>query len=330
MLALSNYLERGISHVDGWLYPTTATMIASLLLLQTDQGTTADVCEIGVHHGRLFLILANATQPGEKAVAVDVFSEQEKNLDQSGYGDRDVFERHLATYAPGAAVDVIQSSSLELDRFAFLDRRFRFVSIDGGHTAAVTLNDLTLAERTLIPEGLVALDDAMNTHWTGVLSGLVQYLHQGGTLVPFAIVPNKLFLAKNKESAGRWGQQLRRLFSLAYAKDELEFLGSRVLCFDEHPYYNREGAADLRNQRDDLERERDALQRKLDGLTREQDEARRNRENPPPARDEFALECDALRRDRDATASQLDAMRASTSWRVTAPLRAIAGLAKRG
>ncbi len=256
-LALSNYLEKGIGTVEGWLSPTTATMIATLLLAQTAQGVAGDVCEIGVHHGRLFLILANAIASGETAVAVDVFGDQEKNVDRSGLGNRAVFEANAARYAPGARIDIVQESSLDLQTAGFLQRRFRFVSIDGGHTAAATCNDLWIAEKTLTGQGIAALDDILSAHWTGVITGLVRYLAEGGTLQPFALVPNKLFLAP-REGAGHWGSYLRTAFALAVAKTDLEFLGGTVDSFNEHPYYDREAHLGLRRERDDLSRERDA------------------------------------------------------------------------
>ena len=261
-LALSAYLEGGIGNVEGWLSPTTATMIATLLLAQTEQGVAGDVCEIGVHHGRLFLILANAAAVGETAVAVDVFGDQDKNVDRSGLGDRAVFETNAARYAPGARIDIVQESSLDLQTPKFLQRRFRFLSIDGGHTAEATANDLWIAEKTLTGQGIAALDDILSAHWTGVITGLVRYLAEGGTLRPVALVPNKLFLTP-PESAARWRDYLRSSFPLALAKAELDFPGGSLDSFNEHPYYDREAHLGLRRERDDLSRERDAAVARL-------------------------------------------------------------------
>ena len=59
--SLAGYLESGIGKVKGWLSPTTASILAQLLVEQARAGRGGDVCEIGVHHGRLFLVLANAS-----------------------------------------------------------------------------------------------------------------------------------------------------------------------------------------------------------------------------------------------------------------------------
>ncbi|MBV9749335.1 MAG: class I SAM-dependent methyltransferase [Acetobacteraceae bacterium] len=288
--ALSNYLEHGIGQVEGWLSRLSASMAAHLSLEQVRAGLRGDVCEIGVHHGKLFLVLANAIVAGERAFAVDVFSDQEKNLDRSGAGDRAVFERHLAAFAPGAQVEIIQESSLDLERLGFLSNRFRLMSIDGGHTAAVTENDLRLAQATLLPGGIAVLDDVLSPNWTGVVTGLARYLAQGGTLVPFALAPNKLLLASSTADAGRYSAILRRDFPLALSNGNLEFLGATVDSYWEHPYYNREGGAGLTCERDDLRREVEALRRQVSGLQ-----------------------------------ARVAAFHASTSWRVTAPLRSLLG-----
>ena len=292
--ALSNYLEHGIGQVEGWLSPLSASMIAHLSLEQVRAGLRGDVCEIGVHHGKLFLVLANAIIAGERAYAVDVFGDQEKNLDRSGAGDRAVFERHLAAFAPGAHVEIVQESSLDLERVGFLRNRFRLMSIDGGHTAAVTENDLRLAQATLLPGGLAVLDDVLSPNWTGVITGLVSYLAHGGSLVPFALSPNKAYLATDNAGAERCRTVLRRDFPLALSNRHLEFLGATVDSYWEHPYYNREGCAGLTRERDDLRREVEGLRRHVSGLQ-----------------------------------AQAAALRASTSWRVTAPLRSLALLRRR-
>ena len=309
--SLASYLELGIGKVDGWLSSTTASMVAHLLVEQVGDGLRGDVCEIGVHHGRLFLVLANAIAAGERAIAVDVFGDQEKNIDRSGQGDRAIFERHLARYAPAAAVEIIQQSSLELERLGFLSNRFRFISIDGGHTAAVVVNDLRLAERTLLAGGVAALDDILNHDWTGVLTGFAAYVAGGGALVPFALVPNKLLLTTDEAAATRGRETLRRHFPLALSKPGLEFVGGIVDSYVEHPYYGREDSAGLRLALDDLQREHDALAAQLAAVRVEDLRSRREH-------------------DARLAAAEMHAVRlkASTSWRVTAPLRTVASLTR--
>ena len=323
--ALQDYLERGIGSVEGWLWPTTASMIAELLVRQVSATVRGDVCEIGVHHGRLFLILANAVVAGERAVAVDVFDAQDKNLDASGAGDRNILEQHIAVYAPGARCEIIQESSLDLEQAGFCSSRFRFMSIDGGHTATVVVNDLRLAERTLLPTGIVALDDVLNHAWPGVVTGLSRYLIEGGTLVPFAIIPNKLLLAADHAAAMRGKGFLRRHFPLAFSKADVEFLGGIVDCYVDHPYYNREASACLRSEIEDLRRRCEALAASQSGGTvdrrGEHDAACRDLDT---MRHQYGVVMAELARSRDALAR----LQASTSWQITGPLRALVSLAR--
>ncbi len=289
---LARYLENAVAGIEGWLSPTTAMMTAQLLVQQSRAGLRGDVAEIGVHHGKYFLVLANATLPGERAVAVDVFDDQHKNLDASGRGDRAIFEHHLAAHAPGVEVEILQESSLDLDREGFLAPRFRFLSIDGGHTAAVVASDLRLAERTLLPHGVAALDDVLSHNWTGVLTGLNAYLIGGGTLTPMAMLPNKLLLSTDAAAAQQGRALLRRDFPGVLAKAGLEFLDGTIDSYNEDPLLGRETAASLRLQ-----------------LAAAQDSHR-------------ALEAELAAARREA-----DALRASTSWRLTAPWRRLAQVA---
>lgn len=233
--SLDHYLGGGIKEVVGWLSLTSAEFIAHLARFQTSIGITGDTCEIGIHHGKLFLILANVTSGNERAVAVDIFSDQHKNVDQSGYGDREIFEGHLRKFAPHSAVDIVQESSLDLTNSNFAKRKFRMFSVDGGHTSEITQNDLALAQTCAIPGSIVVLDDILNSHWLGVIEGTARYFIASGGLVPFAISPNKLYLTTSDDFARRYADELKRAFKDAISKEPVEFFGSQLVVFGERP-----------------------------------------------------------------------------------------------
>ncbi|MEJ7832844.1 MAG: hypothetical protein WKF79_08030 [Nocardioides sp.] len=111
---LRAYREHGLPRVQGWFDEESADVIGLLLAHQLDLGVRGNVAEIGVHHGKSFLLLANGARDDEQAVAVDVFGDQEKNHDRSGRGDRTVFEANIAAWAPAAQTHLVQCSSLEL------------------------------------------------------------------------------------------------------------------------------------------------------------------------------------------------------------------------
>jgi hypothetical protein len=69
-------LRGGMTHVQGWIVPSTAAYLSGLEVLQRRKETTGDIREIGIHHGLSFLCLALALPPGERAVAIDVFGNE--------------------------------------------------------------------------------------------------------------------------------------------------------------------------------------------------------------------------------------------------------------
>jgi hypothetical protein len=189
------YLQN-IDQVEGWLRVSTARVIHHLLRYQNEINLQGDLLEIGVHHGRLFLLLALSATESERAVAIDIFSNQDANISKSGCGELAIFERNIRTHAPKASISILQANSMELGQeFVRSHYGMRFISIDGGHTREECCNDLQLAERMLLEGGIVALDDVYRLDWSGVTAGLHKYYSLGGNLIPFALIPNKVLLA---------------------------------------------------------------------------------------------------------------------------------------
>jgi hypothetical protein len=54
---LSSYLRHGHKRVAGWLEPGAAEMIVSVDRAQRQRNVAGNVAEIGVHYGRLFVLL---------------------------------------------------------------------------------------------------------------------------------------------------------------------------------------------------------------------------------------------------------------------------------
>lgn len=199
------YLARH-REVDGWLADTTARATDHLLQAQTELGVRGNVLEIGVHHGRYFIVLANGLAAEESALAIDLFADQARNATRSGSGDWVELVANIARFAPLARVEVVQADSAELgDEFIAARYGVRFASIDGGHDRATTCSDLWLAERLAEQGAIVALDDIYRQDWSGVTAGLARYFAEGGALHPFAFVPNKVLLTTD----GRWAEEYR-------------------------------------------------------------------------------------------------------------------------
>jgi Methyltransferase domain len=215
--SLTRYASEGHAAVEGWLGIGALGLTIAISERQFHQGVTASVGEIGVHHGRYFIALALLRQPGERAVAIDVFEDQHLNVDYSGSGNREIFLSNLAKHAVDMS-DVIvhkaDSLGIESSNLAELSagQGYRLFSVDGGHQVVNVVHDLTIVADVLSTGGIVVLDDFFNPDWPGVNEGLFQFLSNSPSLAPFCYGDNKLFLS----SAGE-------------QKDWLEWVGAEIV-----------------------------------------------------------------------------------------------------
>lgn len=191
--------------------PRAIELITELAAFQRERGLEGPACEIGVHHGRLFILLHLLALP-ERALGIDLFELQQENVDQSGKGSRDAVDRNLASHGcDPSRVVLLAENSLCLTPERIIDLcggQPRLFSVDGGHTCEVTVNDLVLAERAVCDGGLVILDDYFNSLWPAVSEGACRFMGAGGNLHPVAIVANKFVFAKGAAAAVAYRQRL--------------------------------------------------------------------------------------------------------------------------
>ena len=228
---LNAYLEHGHELVKGWLFPGAPQAIVLLSDEQRRSSLSGGVAEIGVHHGKLFILLYLLTSADERAVAIDLFSDQDLNVDGSGAGDLELFKRNLRRHADTNRLIVHQGDSTQLTAEHLLklgQGPFRLISIDGGHTAEITAHDLATSEGALAEGGVIILDDCFNEMWPGVTTGVHHYFSQPRTIVPFAIGANKTFFC-HAAFAQQYAAVLEKLDRKAI---EQQFLGHSVVCFN--------------------------------------------------------------------------------------------------
>jgi len=217
-----NYLK-DMQAVEGWFDLSDALAMAECLAMQTREGIMGGIAEIGVHHGKSFIALACAALPGDPLYAIDIFEQQHLNLDYSGKGDRDKFLANVQRYAPEAKVSVLAMSSLDIRgrEREFLEP-LRFLSIDGGHTRDVTRNDLEIADAILVDGGMCCADDILHIEWTGVISGVFAFFERSKSLVPFALLPKKLYFCRPGYHEQRRAQ-FRATFASSLLQRDKEF-----------------------------------------------------------------------------------------------------------
>lgn len=200
--------------IIGWFYAADVVCyFASVLAAQQVSGA---IVEVGVQHGKSFIEMVRAADPRYLTpyVAVDVFDDQEKNVDNSGNGNRKIFTKHVNAYASSAInpnplrnVHIIQQSSMDVNEETVLNatngRRVAFYSVDGCHNFDCTLHDIEVAALSLHPQGLLMIDDYYNAGWPGVALAVGHFLGKRSTrLTPFAFGQNKLYLAHAEAVAG--------------------------------------------------------------------------------------------------------------------------------
>lgn len=194
---LEDKLHRGVA---GWLNEGAISAVIAFAKWQHQNEVLGDVAEIGVHHGKFFILLANLRRQHERAFAIDVFEDQHLNSDNSGRGNLSSFTEHLSSYADDVDVTIIQKDSKALTRSDFYRGRrgyIRLFSVDGSHTAAHTASDLAIAAQLLADDGLIILDDFYNPDWPGVQEGFYRFFSVSyKDVVPFAYGNNKLYLCK--------------------------------------------------------------------------------------------------------------------------------------
>jgi hypothetical protein len=195
------YWRDNLNQVEGWVDRRLLDYLVLLGEIQRSWGLMGNIAEIGVFNGAFFLALAHLAVPDEKCVAIDVFEEQKYNIDGSSPGAPKSFDANWQQYGPAdVSLVTIRADSLALtiaDRVDICRQHgpFRLFSVDGGHTVDHVVNDLTFAQDTLAPGGVIAADDYFNPHWPGVTEGVQKFLARSTSKVkPFLFIGNKLFL----------------------------------------------------------------------------------------------------------------------------------------
>jgi hypothetical protein len=193
------YRAIGQRLVTGFLEPEILLVLDVLNAAQRAKQISGAVAEIGVHHGKLFIALRLLQRPGEKSVAIDIFDDQELNIDGSGHGSLEKFVNNVKLWSSMDDVVLHQGDSTKLEPAKLRELAggdVRFFSVDGGHTEEIVYSDMKLAEATLADGGIVIADDVFNEQWPGVAVGTLRYLEDGAKLAPFLIGFNKVFFAQ--------------------------------------------------------------------------------------------------------------------------------------
>lgn len=241
---LDHYVQRGHRQVDGWLTLLAMHLVVQAAQAQDREGVHGPVGEIGVHHGKLFILLHLLNSADERAVGWDLFQRQDENLDNSGRGDLECFRnnvmRHCGSLQRVHAVTANSSELTAADLLRTLGRPARLLSIDGGHTAEQTMHDARIVQPCMTDGGIVILDDYFNEAWPGVGEGIARLLvSDPNFLVPVAIGGNKILMSTSTEHAATYRAHLSRS---GLDHKTSRFFGHEVLIFTRSPSARRAAA----------------------------------------------------------------------------------------
>jgi hypothetical protein len=229
---LDRYWEAGFQQVEGWVAPGALKLLDAVDRAQHELRLRGGVMEIGIYRGRFFIALNGLVDdPTIQSLAIDLFADQQLNIDGSGRGDESVFRQNLAQFDRhgGRNVVVLRADSTTLtpsDVLTHVNVPPRIVSVDGGHTPEHTIADIELARGVLDPSGIVFVDDITNPHWLGVVEGVVTYLQQRRPLWPLAVGYNKLLMCPISVHA-RYRELLPKFIQFAKS---IRFCGHDVLA----------------------------------------------------------------------------------------------------
>jgi hypothetical protein len=232
-MTLDRYVAGSIATVKGFLTPLDAQVIRALLSYQSDNNITGNLCEIGVHHGRLFFMLALARRASERALAIDLFEDDAENIKTQHAGrDKALFKNARRLGIELSEEETLKASSLAIkpaDVLALTDGPIRFYSIDGGHSYEHVENDLKLAQQTLTDQGIIVVDDFFNIGWVDISFATYDFLRRTNDIVPFAITSKKIYLAP-RAAVDKYKRALYKREDLARILP-VQVLGSEVLAF---------------------------------------------------------------------------------------------------
>ena len=224
---LREYAQVGYSTIAGWgVHDDLVRIFLSLDQYQKSRSIIGNLFEIGVFHGRVLILLGLATRDDERVVALDLFETyQSHNIDRSGIWDsehftRGIVEHNLERYGLREKADLIVGDSLFTDfsKHPALSS-VRFAHIDGGHYVDALVNDLAKTQQTMVPGGIIVVDDYSNSGFPGVNEGCHRFLSLATPrlVIPFAVGMNKLFLTTHSHHA-HLVKYMRKILIRPYGK----------------------------------------------------------------------------------------------------------------
>ena len=154
------------ANTPGWFYGQSAAIWDTLLSYQEATNNDGNLLEIGVFQGKSAGMAALHRRGNETCVFVDPMP-------------LDHVESRIKEVIPSAKCQYLQEFSQFLPRHPFVRdaaRDFRWIHIDGEHSAQAVCNDLAIAEMLLSDRGILVLDDFFSPSYPQITQALFRFL----------------------------------------------------------------------------------------------------------------------------------------------------------
>jgi|TARA_B110000914_G_scaffold209376_1_gene207652 hypothetical protein len=165
-----------VKGIPGWFTLDDCEHFHLVMEMQSMNGVTGDMLEIGSYHGRSTAIMAGGIRSGECIHVCDAFESDTSD----GYSNKPSPEKLLANIQrvnPDIDLAKVKIHQCLSDDLSFPeDQKFRFIHIDGGHSAEQVYSDMELAKRHLALRGIVVIDDYGHHHWPTVSEGVDKFM----------------------------------------------------------------------------------------------------------------------------------------------------------
>ena len=227
-----------IKSISGWLGRTDFEIFKQLLNGQQGSNCLGSLTEIGVHHGKSFVVMA-ACSGDAKLYAIDIFENQEKNIDNSGSGDREKFLQNLRRFSiddTRVIIDARLSGDVSASDIKDSVGLIRFFHIDGGHHFDAIVNDLQLATQSLTDDGIIVVDDMFRSEWPEVSIGAFSSdVLSKNEFVCFAIGFNKAYFCKSAYVDTYQDVLKKSRFLSAFLTKEYRPIDRLILIYQQYP-----------------------------------------------------------------------------------------------
>ena len=171
---MKDFFEKAkiIESMGGWISRESHAIFDFLLNFQKSNELHGNLMEIGVYHGKTSAVMSEFVEEGENLFMVDPWLEAYKSEILKNLESYSQIEQNKLKMLSISSQDLIR----DIDKQLY--GSFRFIHIDGNHTAQFLYNDLITADKLLNSVyGIVAIDDFMSYLYPQVTECVYKYLH---------------------------------------------------------------------------------------------------------------------------------------------------------